>query len=123
MPSSFDENLDKSLFSRAAAYAQETAQQKAKEVASRWPQELELPDLVIGADTVVDLEGTILEKPMDAADAEAMLSRLSGHRHAVHTGVALILPSSQGVLTPWILFFRRICCRYPNVLILPQDPV
>lgn len=60
-----------------------------------WPQD-KLPDLVIGADTVVDLEGIILEKPMDAADAEAMLCKLSGRRHAVHTGVALILPSSQG---------------------------
>ena len=98
VPSSFEENLDKGLFSRAAAYAQETALQKAKEVASRaWPQD-QIPDLVIGADTVVDLEGTILEKPMDAADADAMLSRLSGRRHTVHTGVALILPSSRGTL-------------------------
>ncbi|BDA48855.1 dTTP/UTP pyrophosphatase [Coccomyxa sp. Obi] len=96
VPSSFEENLDKSVFSRAAAYAQETALQKAMEVAVRpWPQN-EVPDLVIGADTVVDLDGSILEKPLHAEEAEAMLSRLSGRRHAVHTGVALILPSSQG---------------------------
>ncbi|KAI5055769.1 hypothetical protein GOP47_0029290, partial [Adiantum capillus-veneris] len=50
-------------------------------------------DLVIGADTVVELDGLILEKPKDEDDAVYMLSRLSGRQHRVFTGVSLIFPS------------------------------
>jgi septum formation protein len=51
----------------------------------------DLPDgLVIGADTVVAIDGEILEKPKDAADAVRMLSRLAGRTHEVFTGVALV---------------------------------
>ena len=45
--------------------------------------------LVITADTTVDLDGEILGKPVDAAEAAAMLRRLSARTHRVHTGVAL----------------------------------
>jgi septum formation protein len=45
---------------------------------------------VLGADTIVVLGGDILEKPRDAADARAMLSRLAGSRHNVYTGLALV---------------------------------
>jgi len=51
-----------------------------------------MPDLVIGADTIVDLEGQVLEKPDGAAGARSMLNRLSGSSHQVHTGVVLVLP-------------------------------
>lgn len=50
-----------------------------------------LPRLVLGSDTIVDLDGAILEKPEDRSDAAAMLRRLSGNWHMVHTGVALYL--------------------------------
>ena len=46
-------------------------------------------DCVIAADTVVFLEGVLLEKPATPAQAKAMLSRLSGHTHTVCTGVAV----------------------------------
>ena len=45
--------------------------------------------LVIGSDTIVDLDGSIMEKPKDEEDAYNMLSRLSGNWHQVHTGVAV----------------------------------
>lgn len=45
--------------------------------------------LVIGADTLVYLDGEPLGKPRDMADAVAMISRLSGKAHHVCTGVAL----------------------------------
>lgn len=45
---------------------------------------------IIGADTVVDADGVILGKPANAAEAAAMLSLISGRRHKVHTGVAII---------------------------------
>jgi septum formation protein len=44
---------------------------------------------VLGADTVVEVDGAILGKPADRADAEAVLARLSGRRHAVHTAVSV----------------------------------
>ena len=44
---------------------------------------------VLGADTVVEVDGAILGKPADRAEAEAMLKRLSGREHWVHTAVAV----------------------------------
>ncbi|MDP3123796.1 MAG: Maf family protein [Thiobacillus sp.] len=44
---------------------------------------------VLGADTVVELDGDILGKPRDRLDAAAMLTRLSGRQHQVHTAVAV----------------------------------
>jgi septum formation protein len=46
-------------------------------------------ELVLGADTTVVLEGEILGKPLDDAEAFAMLRRLAGRTHEVLTGVAL----------------------------------
>ncbi len=45
--------------------------------------------LIVAADTVVDLDGEALGKPADAAEARAMLLRLSGRWHVVHTAFAL----------------------------------
>ena len=45
---------------------------------------------VIGADTVVELDGRVLGKPVDADDARAMLSALRGREHRVLTGIALV---------------------------------
>lgn len=66
---------------------------KAKEVAA-------LPEAegkaVLGADTVVVLDGKILGKPADEADAVRMLKALSGRVHEVFTGVCLIFPAPGG---------------------------
>ena len=50
--------------------------------------------IVVAADTAVEIEGTILGKPADAAEAASMLRRLSGRRHEVHTGVAVAVDDS-----------------------------
>ena len=53
--------------------------------------------LVIGADTVVALDGQILGKPGSPQEAAEMLRRLSGRNHGVYTGVALLYrPGSAG---------------------------
>jgi len=44
---------------------------------------------VLAADTTVTLDGAIMGKPVDKADAESMLKRLSGRRHEVFTAVAV----------------------------------
>jgi septum formation protein len=51
--------------------------------------------LVLGADTVVALDGNILGKPRDAGDALDMLVRLSGRGHEVISAVCLLLPDGR----------------------------
>jgi septum formation protein len=66
------------------AYARRVAEAKAGAVATRHPGRA-----VLGADTVVVLDGAMLGKPASPADAEAMLARLSGRQHTVITAVSL----------------------------------
>ncbi len=68
----------------AADYVRRLAREKA-EAARESPREI-----VLGADTVVVVDGRVLEKPADADDARAMLRLLSGRAHLVITGVCLL---------------------------------
>lgn len=54
-----------------------------------YPEALAENDVLLTADTVVILEGEVLGKPKDRADAILMLGRLAGNRHTVITGVTL----------------------------------
>jgi septum formation protein len=72
------------------ALALTLAHLKAAEVARRHPE-----GLVLGADTLVVIDGYTLGKPDGAATAAAMLRRLSGRSHAVHTGLALVMPDAH----------------------------
>ncbi len=55
-----------------------------------------MPDAtVIGADTLVFIDDLPLGKPLDLADARAMLRRLSGRTHRVCTGVCVIYPGGE----------------------------
>jgi septum formation protein len=60
------------------------AEAKARKVAQRFPDAV-----VIGSDTIVVIDGIILGKPRDRADAIAMVTRLSGRTHTVFTAVAV----------------------------------
>jgi septum formation protein len=61
------------------------AHRKARAVAKKNPD-----SLVLGADTLVFLDGEIMGKPASPADAERMLTRLQGRTHQVVTGISLI---------------------------------
>lgn len=67
------------------SYARLLAEAKAAAVSEAHPGRM-----VLGADTVVVLDGAILEKPADDADARRMLGLLSGRKHTVITAMALI---------------------------------
>jgi septum formation protein len=54
-------------------------------------------EVVLTADTVVIINGTILNKPVDRADAIRMLSILSGNTHTVMTGVCLMSKEKEDV--------------------------
>ena len=56
-------------------------------------------DLVIGADTVVALDGTIMGKPKDEEEAFSMLERHQGREHGVYTGVTVIKKGTEECVT------------------------
>jgi septum formation protein len=65
--------------------AMQNARCKARAVAGRHPD-----SVVIGADTIVVLDGKLFGKPCDVADAVRMLGQLAGRQHEVVTGVCLL---------------------------------
>jgi septum formation protein len=68
----------------ADQYVVRLAREKASAI---WARHQDLP--VLAADTTVVIDGEILGKPESEADAQAMLGKLSGRTHVVHTGLAL----------------------------------
>ncbi|MGB6552475.1 MAG: Maf family protein [Candidatus Binataceae bacterium] len=68
----------------AREYAPRMARDKALAIASRFPAAI-----VLGADTVVECMGQVLEKPVDENDARRMLTMLSGRTHTVVTAFAI----------------------------------
>jgi len=68
-------------------HALRLAREKAQAVAARHPQ-----DLILAADTVVAVGRRILPKVEDEATLRACMKLLSGRRHRVLTGVALVIP-------------------------------
>jgi septum formation protein len=85
IPSSAEEKFDYGL--RPEENARILARAKAEDVAKNYPD-----CWVIGADTIVALHQEIFGKPEDVADAQRMLSRLSGKEHRVMTGVCVVSP-------------------------------
>ena len=67
----------------------------SKEKANAYVDSLADDELLITADTIVWLDGEVLEKPADEADARRMLHELSGQTHQVFTGVCLTTTSKQ----------------------------
>ncbi len=61
------------------------AQGKAQSVARQEPEAI-----VLGSDTVIELDHDMIGKPVDLTDARAMLRRLAGRDHHVHTAVAVV---------------------------------
>ncbi len=61
-----------------------------KEMLERSQEDDRTPAVVIGADTIVVLDGEIMGKPRDEHEAAGMLGRLQGRTHEVYTGVALV---------------------------------
>ena len=80
---SFDERLeaDRPAIEQVQSFAQGKAQSVARQ---------ESEAIVLGSDTVIELDNDMIGKPVDLADARAMLRRLAGRGHRVHTAVALV---------------------------------
>ena len=82
IPSSFDENSVK--LSSPDVYVRQLAEGKAGDIADQYPD-----SWVIGADTIVFIDDTILGKPGSKSEARTMLKHLDGKTHQVLTGYCL----------------------------------
>ena len=87
LPSDIDESLQQG--ESPERYVLRLAEAKAGVCAMQLQAVDELGHPVLAADTTVSIDGMILGKPTDEADAHAMLQRMAGRWHEVHTGLAL----------------------------------
>lgn len=80
---------------------------KARTVAERYPEAL-----IIAADTVVVVDGDLLNKPRDVAENRRFIARLSGRVHHVHTGHALLCGGRESVaVVTTAVRFRALTAR------------
>jgi septum formation protein len=73
------------------------------------PPDVQAP--VLAVDTTVDLDGEELGKPRDAADAAAMLARLAGRTHRVHTAHCVVVPGRRQPLVETVT--ATVACAVP----------
>ena len=98
--SNFAENLVKSSYPSAAEYCVATSLEKGNAIASGFGRGRigSLHSILICADTIVEIAGAVLEKPVNSADAKCMLRSLSGREHQVHSGVSIFATKNTGSL-------------------------
>lgn len=90
-------DIDEAVFpgEEPVVYVERLAAEKARAVQTRSRPE----HFIIGSDTTVVLDGEILGKPADEAEARSMLTRLRGRSHQVYTGIAVLRVSDETLLT------------------------
>jgi len=100
-----------------AEVVEELSYQKAIEVAGRYLKKYQNDTVVIiGADTIVAYEKTIMGKPKDTTDAVKMLTSLQGAVHQVYTGVTLVIleKGTENRKQEVITFYEKTdVCMYP----------
>lgn len=74
----------------ATEQVQDFAQGKVRSVARQEPEAM-----VLGSDTVIELDEDVLGKPADLEEARAMLGRLAGRDHRVYTAIAFVCPARE----------------------------
>lgn len=88
-------------------YVKKLALGKAQDVANKETSE----SMVIGCDTIVYFNGTILGKPKDKDEAFSMLKVLSGNIHKVYSGIALVNSDTGAVKTDFVstdVYFSKL---------------
>jgi septum formation protein len=122
-PSQFKEPLPNGL--NPEQFVQSLALEKAEDVFVTLDSSQEL--VVIGADTMVALDEELIGKPADRAEAEAILSRLSGKSHCVYTGVA-VLHGKNGkkrifkIVEKSLVTFRKLSASEIHAYALSSEP-
>lgn len=88
----------------------ELAKQKAEDIAMQVKQP---GRLILGADTIVALDGEIMGKPADEADAYSMISKLQNHTHQVYTGISISYMKEDGTVSSHVFYEETQVCVYP----------
>lgn len=70
---------------------------------------------VLAADTIVVIDGQVLNKPIDSTDAHRMVRMLSGRTHQVYTGMALFVPQQRPLL--------HVCVSHVTMRLLTDDEI
>jgi septum formation protein len=116
-PSSFEEETPK--HKDPEKYVQAQALGKACDIAVKYHDQW-----VLGADTVVAFDGKILGKPKSEEDAFTMLKQLSGHKHSVFTGIALVNGNQKIIrVVETKVWFRKISDREIQRYIATGEPM
>ncbi len=116
-PSSYEEHAAKKK--EPEKHVQALAVGKACDVAAKYPGQW-----VLGADTIVAIDGKILGKPRNTKEAAAMLHELSDAKHSVYTGVALV--KDDTVITKVVetkVWFRRLTDREIDDYVASGEPM
>ncbi len=98
----------------------ELARRKASAVAAENPGAY-----VIGADTLVSMDGEVLGKPKDSVDAVRMLHMLSGQTHQVQTGVCVVLPNGHKLTFSEVseVTFRELTDQEIKAYVATKEPL
>ena len=108
-------NEDQAAGEDAREYALRLAREKAQAVATHYPR-----SYVLGADTIVVVDGEVLGKPKDHSEAARMLRKLSGRGHEVTTAVSLVAP---GTVAPGTRTETRACTTKVYFRKLTEDEI
>jgi septum formation protein len=103
-----------------AEHVRRLAAAKAGELADRYPEAW-----VIGADTIVVINGDLLGKPAAESEARAMLAKLSGRKHEVFTGIAVMCKSAEVNLSEVVIsevIFKDISAEEMDWYVKTDEP-
>ncbi len=115
IPSDFDEAVPEDI-QEPCEIVRYLARMKAKQVAENAILNIGSGEtaIVIGADTVVSLDGEILGKPKDRADAIRMLMELQGRKHEVYSGVS-IFGVSEAKIEEYSTFYNKTTVEFMHL--------
>ena len=118
IPSRFEESTV--TLSSPETYARHLAEHKASDISVQYPD-----SWVIGADTIVFVDGTILGKPHSRSEARSMLNCLSGRTHQVLTGYCICCHRTGRLFSDTVrtdVCFKKLTDREIDWYILSEEP-
>ena len=118
MPSSIEEMPQKG--ESPAEHVLGLSRQKANAISSRYPDAW-----ILGADTIVVVNGEMMGKPAHASEAREMLARLSGREHYVHTGFTIVRKTADVLLGDVVtssVIFKNISEEEKNWYVRTEEP-
>jgi septum formation protein len=119
VPSNIDEKLNPRL--KPKGQAEELSLEKVQTIAEKYTDAI-----IIGADTLVDINGDILGKPKNLEEARRMIKKLQGKTHTVITGFTIMDTKSKKILTDsseTTVTFRKLSDKEIKTYITKEKPL